>query len=94
MTLLSKPVRRETNKRVGKRTVIITLAPAGSQDEALIGLRLKGTRTQYVCSLSDVYRMAAENHGQKEARARREARRSGIPWRSARKAFLAANSII
>jgi hypothetical protein len=73
--------------------VIVTLAPAGSQNEALIGLRLKGTRTQYVCAVSSVYQMAALWHGQKEAAARREAKRNGIPWRIAKKKFLASQKV-
>lgn len=87
MTSLSKPISRLTSKQISGRAVIVTLAPAGSQSEALIGLRLKGKRTQYVCALSDIYRMAALWHGQKEAAARRAARKSGIPWRTARKQF-------
>ncbi len=93
MTKLSKKISRETNRRVGKRAVIVTLAPAGSENEALIGLRLKGTRTTYVCALSDVYRMAAFNHGHKEAKARREARKNGVPWKQAKKYFAAANTL-
>ncbi len=93
MTKLTKPVARETAKRIGARAVIITLAPAGSQSEALLGLRLKGKRTQYVCALSDVYRLAALWHGQKEAAAKRAARKTGTPWKQARKEFLAANTI-
>lgn len=92
-TLLKSPVSRETAKFYGSRPVIVTLAPAGSQSEALIGLRLKGMRTSYVLALSDVYRMAALTYGAKEAKARREARRNGVPWRSAKKQFQAANSI-
>ena len=87
MTLLLKPVSRVTAKHVGSRPVIVTLAPAGSQSEALIGLRLKGKRTQYVVALSDLYRMAALWHGQKESRAKREARRNGISWRVAKREF-------
>lgn len=87
MTLLSKPVARVTAKKVGTRPVIVTLAPAGSQSEALIGLRLKGKRTQYVVALSDLYRIAAISYGQKEAKAKREARRNGVPWRVARREF-------
>lgn len=87
-TKLNTPVSRETQKRYSGRPVIVTLAPAGgSQDEALIGLRLKGKRTQYVCALSDVYRMAALWHGQKEAAARRAARKMGIPWARAKREF-------
>lgn len=93
MTKLTSPVHRETAKTYGNRAVIVTLAPAGGQSEALIGLRLKGKRTQYVVALSDVYRVAALWFGQKEAVARRIARKNGIPWKSARKQFLAANSI-
>lgn len=93
MTKLTKPIARETGKTYGNKAVIVTLAPAGAQNEALIGLRLKGRRTQYVCALSDVYRMAALWHGQKEAAARRAARKAGEPWRTAKRRFVTANSI-
>lgn len=93
MTKLLKSISRETNKQIGSRPVIVMLAPSGSQNEALIGLRLKGKRTQYVCALSDVYRMAALWHGNKEALAKRQARKQGIPWKSAKKQFTAQNSI-
>lgn len=89
MTALTKPVSRLTAKRYGSRQVIVTLAPAGSQSEALIGLRLKGRRTQYVVALSDVYRMAALWHGQKETAAKRTARKNGVPWKAAKREFLA-----
>jgi hypothetical protein len=90
---LTKPVTRETNKTANGRPILLTIAPAGSQNEALIGLRLKGTRTQLVVSLSDVYRCAALWHGQKIAKAKKEARLAGIPWRTAKKHFDAANRI-
>ena len=93
MTKLTKAVHRETNKKYGARTVIVTIAPAGSQDEALIGLRLKGKRTQYVLALSDIYRMAAMWYGQKEAAAKRLARKNGISWALAKKQFVKENSI-
>lgn len=92
-TLLKSPISRETSKYYGSRPVIVTLAPAGSQSEALIGLRLKGKRTSYVLALSDVYRIAALTHGQKEAKAKREARRNGVPWRLARREFQSQNAI-
>lgn len=94
VTTLTKPISRETSKSIGSRNVIVTLAPAGSQSEALIGLRLKGKRTQYVCALSDIYRMAALWHGQKEAKARKEAKRNGISWKTAKKQFAKENSIV
>lgn len=93
-TKLTKPVSRVTNKRYGNRPVIVTIAPAGNQSEALIGLRLQGKRTEYVCALSDVYRLAALWHGQKEAKARREAKKMGIPWKQAKKDFARQNSIL
>lgn len=92
-TELSKPVSRETAKVVGGRNVIVTIAPCGAQSEARIGLRLKGKRTQYVCALSDLYRMAALWHGQKEAAARKAARKNGVPWARAKKSFVQENSI-
>lgn len=93
MTKLDFPVHRVTRKKVGKWPVVLTIAPAGSQEEALIGLRLLGKRTQYVVALSDVYRVAALWHGQKEAAARKEARKQGIPWKRAKKDFVRKNSI-
>jgi hypothetical protein len=92
-TKLTKPVSRETNRKYSGRAVIVTLAPAGDQNEALIGLRLKGKRTEYVCALSDVYRMAALWWGQKEAKAKREARKFGIPWKQAKNHFLKSNGL-
>lgn len=93
MTTLNKPVRRVTARSVSGREIIVTLAPAGSQPEALIGLRLRGKRTQYVVALSDLYRQAALWHGQKEAAAKRAARKAGIPWARARKQFIKENSL-
>lgn len=78
---------------VGPRPIVLTVAPAGKENETLIGLRLLGKRTQYLCALSDVYRMAALWHGQKEAKARKEARKWGMPWKRAKKDFDASNSI-
>lgn len=92
-TKLTKPVRRETAKLYGSRPIIVTLAPLGSQQEALIGLRLKGTRTQYVAALSDVYRVAALWHGQKLSKAKTEARKNGISWRIAKRDFHRSNTI-
>lgn len=93
MTALTKPVSRLTNRRISGREIIVTLAPSGSQNEALIGFRLKGRRTQYVSALSDCYRIAAMNHGLKEKRAKSAARKAGIPWRVAKKDFIRANTI-
>jgi hypothetical protein len=93
MTPLTKPVSRITSKVIRNRAVIVTVAPCGSQSEARVGFRLAGERTQYVALVSDLYREVARWHGQREAAAKRQARRDGIPWRVARKAFLRSNSI-
>lgn len=93
MTKLNKPVSRETARQVGKRAVIVTLAPCGSETEALIGFRLKGKRTTYVCAVSSLFQIAALWHGNKEKAAKREARKHGIPWRTARKQFEAQNKL-
>jgi hypothetical protein len=93
MTKLNKPISRETNRVIGKRPIIVTVAPAGAQNEALIGFRLKGQRRQYVCAVSALYRVAALWHGEKEAKARKAARKAGIPWKQARKQFNAENSV-
>lgn len=93
MTKLSSPISRETAKQYQGRAVIVTLAPAGSQSEALLGLRLKGKRTQYVVALSDIYRLAAIWHGQREAIAKRAARKAGVPWRRAKRDFMKENAI-
>ena len=93
MTRLEKPVTRQTAKVYQNRALIVTLAPCGSQSEARVSFRLKGKRVQYVCAVSSLYMMAALWHGQKEARAKREARKQGIPWKRAKKQFVAENSI-
>lgn len=93
MTKLLKPVHRETAKVTRGRALIVTIAPCGSQSEARIGFRCKGERLQYVARVSDLYQMAALWHGQREAAAKRAARKDGIPWRRARLAFIKANSI-
>ena len=93
-TKLTKPVSRETAKLINRVPVILTIAPAGSQPETLLGLRLKGKRTQYVCALSDVYRMPALWQGQKLASAKKRARNMGISWRIAKQEFDRNNSIL
>lgn len=93
MTKLTKAIERETKRQFSRRPVIVTVAPCGSEDEALIGMRLKGTRTQYVAAVSALYRILALWHGNKEKQAKKEARKQGISWRIARKTFQRANTI-
>ena len=94
MTRLTKPVTRLTPNVYNGEPIALTIAPAGgSQHETLIELRLKGRRTGYVVALSDVYRMAAMTHGMKVARAKKEARKHGIPWKQSKKQFDKQNRI-
>ena len=92
-TRLTKPVHRLTNKKIGKHHVVITLGPGTDKRDDLIGLRLLGRRVQYVVTLSDLYRIAAMWHGQKELAAKKAARKAGIPWRQAKKDFIRNNTI-
>lgn len=93
-TALTKPVCRVTPNRYSGRQIILTIAPAGgAQAETILELRLKGTRTGYTLALSDLYRLGALWHGQKEKRARSEARKAGIPWREAKRRFARSNRI-
>jgi len=93
MTKLKTKVTRETTKLIGSRPIILSIAPAGSQNETLLGLRLKGKRTQYVVALSRLYTYAAMWHAEKEKAARRKARNNGIAWRIAKKQFNQENTI-
>lgn len=92
-TKLTKPVHRLTRKTDRGRPIIVTLAPAGSQDDARIGLRRKGERTTYIVMVSDVYRWAALAYGNRERIAKSAARKAGIPWRRAKIKFIEENSI-
>jgi len=94
-TQLKKPVSRQTQRNFGHygRPIVVTLAPGSEKRDDLIGFRLKGTRQQYVARLSDIFRLAALWHGQKLATAKREARKNGIAWRTAKKTFDATNRI-
>lgn len=93
MTPLTKPVSRITANRYAGRPIVVTLGPCGGQSESLIELRLLGRRTAYILKLSDCFRLAALWHGQAEAKAKRDARRMGIPWRKAKRAFLDSRRI-
>ena len=93
MTQLLKPISRKTAKIVSGLPVVLTLAPCGSNPDARVGVRLAGQRTQYTALLSDLYRVMALWHGQKEAAAKRAARKNGVSWRIARKTFIRENSI-
>jgi hypothetical protein len=93
MTRLTAPIRRLTKAKYGKRQIVVVLAPAGTSNDALIAFRPQGQRTQYLTSVSTMFRLAALWHGNKESIARRAARKAGIPWRIAKKQFAADNTI-
>lgn len=93
MTRLTKPVSRLTAKESKGRPIVITIAPLQNERDALIGLRLRGTRQEYVIPVSAIWVYAAMRHGQREQAARKAARKDGVPWRRARVKFLRDNSI-
>lgn len=89
MTRLEKEISRQTQKEVRGKPIVITLIPGTDKREPMIALRLKGERLEYRGTLSDLYRVLALWHGNAERNARREAKKNGVPWRTARKQFLA-----
>lgn len=94
-TPILKRYHRETVQTVGHygRPVVITLAPGSASRPEMIGLRLKGTRAQYVARVEDVFRTLALWHASKVSAAKRAARKAGVPWRVAKRQFDKTNSI-
>lgn len=88
MTKLNSTIARETQKRVQGRPIVVTLIPGTDSREPMLALRLKGTRVEYRGLVSDLYRVLALWHSNAERSAKAQARKDGIPWREARKAFL------
>ena len=93
MTALSSPVRRVTAARYCSRNLVVIIAACGGQPEARIGVRQKGKRTAYTATVSDFYRWAASLYAAKERSAKRAARKQGLPWKQAKKRFIAENTI-
>lgn len=75
MTILERKLRREVPEALAQgRPIIIELQPGG-----VIGLRQKGRRTVYYCTVSQVYSMAAKIYASQiraEKAAKRAARRA------------------
>lgn len=90
---LVKPITRETPNVYQRRAIIFTAAPLPGQNQTVIALRLKGSKTQYIRSLSDIYRDAALQFARKESLAKKAARKAGVPWRVARKQFVRENTL-
>lgn len=93
MTKLEKPVSRETAKTIKGRPIILTMAGLGSQNDALLGFRIKGKQHQVIARVSDLYVIASLWQANRERSARKSARQNGIKWKYARKNFIAENSI-
>jgi hypothetical protein len=88
MTRLKQKVERVTAYRSYGKPGVVSLAPLGSQTDARIAVRLLGERTYCTGLVSDLYRVLALWHAPKIAKAKAQARRDGVPWRIAKKAFL------
>jgi len=92
-TDLNKSVSRRTALRIQRRPIIVTVAPLGSQEDAMLGMRQQRSRVMYTGRVSDVYRVLALWHANKEKSARKAAKAAGIPWRVAKRKFIAENTI-
>ena len=71
-----------------RRPIVIGLHPVRDSGEALITLRLQGTREPLVGRISDVYRFLAAAQAQRLSKAKKEARKNGVPWKRAKKELL------
>jgi hypothetical protein len=94
MTRLTSPVRRITKAKYGKNSIVVTLASAGVTADAFVVFRLLGKRTQYITTVSTLYRLAALWHGQKVTISKRAARKEGVSWRVAKKQFERDNRVL
>lgn len=86
MTALTSTVFRVV--AIGRKRYALGLHPR--VDETLISIREVGRRVGYVLPISTVRVHAALAFGRAEAAAKREARKNGVPWRVARRVFLAS----
>lgn len=86
MTQLTTTVFRVVN--IGSRRYALGIHP--STRETLLSIRPIGRRTAYVAPLSALHIQAALAFGRAEQSAKREARKNGVPWQSARRKFLAS----
>lgn len=85
-TELTKAVRRQTAASIFEkqqyRNLIISIEPAG-RDNAVIGIRAKGTRETYRIGVAGVYILAIQKHMQKIERRTKELIKQGEPKRRA-----------
>lgn len=93
MTSLTKKISRLSNHRVQGRRIVVSLVPGTEKRHDLIALRQHGRRTQYLVPIADIYRMGAFIYGRLYSNAKREARRNGVPWRTAKKQFVRDHTV-
>lgn len=74
--------------RIGPKKYAIGLHP--HTPETLLSIREFGKRVGYVLPLSALRVHAALSFGRAEQASKREARKNGVPWRVARRVFLAS----
>lgn len=86
MTRLEATVERVV--KIGSRRYVLGLHPSLNED--LISLRPLGCHVAYVVPVSTVRVYAALAFGRAESAAKREAKKYGVPWKSARKEFLSS----
>jgi hypothetical protein len=86
VTALTSTVFRKV--KIGSKRYVLGLHPRQTED--LISLRPLGCHLSYVVTVSMVRIHAALAYGRAEQSAKREARRNGVSWKQARRAFLAS----
>jgi hypothetical protein len=85
MTALTSTVFRVVN--IGAKRFVFGIHP--NVKESMVSIREMGRRVGYVLPVSTVRVHAALAYGRAEAAAKREARKNGVPWRFAKRVFLA-----
>jgi hypothetical protein len=73
---------------IGRKRYALGLHPR--MDETLISIREVGRRVGYVLPVSALRIHAALAFGRAELAAKRAARKNGVPWRVARRVFMAS----
>lgn len=84
-TKLETTVYREIS--IGSKRFVLGLHP--QDPEAIISIRPVGKRVPYAVPVSTIRVHAALAFGRAEKDAKREAQKSGVPWKRARKKFFA-----
>lgn len=79
MTLLNKPVRRETEAEYRGRNLIVQIEPLKESPWCVIRIKEKGRRTWYQTSINSVFNLAARQHAdmlREQRKQRRKERRT------------------